>query len=205
MLHTNINRWTVSLAYNFSSSGAGKYSIHPNNLFHIIDPSNPEEAVVLYANYAPHIACVSELGFLDLGDQRFFNVTSEYDSDDAEAEGTDIDDLKGPSFRGCSARQRNLIRAATRRAQTYVSRAYRFLRSNRRNNRRYNTWFGSFNSNRYNTALRAFRTINGNRYSTYTYDCGSCHKKRSTYAYVYPNRWFIQLTGIYVQDWPCHM
>ncbi|CDO73189.1 hypothetical protein BN946_scf185007.g244 [Trametes cinnabarina] len=50
---------------------------------------------------------------------------------------------------------------------------------------RYTTWFGSYTSSHHNTVLSHYTKMNGNNYSSFTYDC-TCTDP-STYAYVYPD------------------
>ncbi|KAF4622061.1 hypothetical protein D9613_009107 [Agrocybe pediades] len=201
----------LSSAYDFSSSGEGVYSIHANTHFYIVDPSSPEGVSSVYADSTPHIAQISgiEQQQFDFGsdtEQNVFNATAIADDfedleDEVALEGVDLaddeeadlaeddDDVKtNASFRRCSSRQRRLIRKAAVSAQRYVRSAYNYARSRHGSrNRRYKLWFGRWSPRRYVKVLRAFKRMNQNRYSGYTYDC-SC-RRSGTYAYVHPDNY----------------
>ncbi|KAF9542862.1 zincin [Agrocybe pediades] len=151
------------LAYDFSLSGAGHYTVHPNRLVYVVNQSNSSQISTVYADTSSHHTRLSEPM-------------------------TPATPAIGIKFQGCSSTQRRSIAAAARGAQTYASDAYSSARASPRS-ARYITWFGSWTLRRHLLVVSHFRSIKGNKFSDFTYDC-SCSNK-DWFAYVYPNEYGI--------------
>jgi len=150
----------LSEAYNFSKSGEGAYAVEANNLFYIVDPSN--KAVPLYANAEAHVAKLT-------GKLAVVRSTQ----------------IKRATFNGCSSTQQSQLNTAASSAQSYAAGALSYLNANSAGTTRYTTWFGTYTSARHSIAQGHFSNLNGNSYSSYTFDC-TCTDS-GTYAYVYPD------------------
>lgn len=86
---------------------------------------------------------------------------------------------------GCTTDQANTIVTAVNSAKTISSNANSYLQANTQG-LRYTTWFGVYNSNRYDTVKTNFSAIsNAMTTAPITVDC-KC--KQSYYAYVYANQ-----------------
>ena len=89
------------------------------------------------------------------------------------------------SFNKCTTTQQSSIITARNEAAVYSSNALNYLLSNTQG-ARYTTWFGVYNSTRYNTVKNHFTNIKSAMdTASMTFDCG-CRKKY--YAYVYANQ-----------------
>ena len=106
------------------------------------------------------------------------------------------------SFSKCTTSQQSTLGSARNQASLYSADALSYLNANKQG-ARYTTWFGVYNSSRYNTATNHFSKIsNAMDTAAVTFDCG-CKKKY--YAYVYPTQpytiylcsvfWTAKLTG----------
>ncbi|KAI8873096.1 peptidyl-Lys metalloendopeptidase [Ramicandelaber brevisporus] len=89
-----------------------------------------------------------------------------------------VADTQAISFVGCSATQQNDINTAAANAQRYAADASRYLNSHTSATPRYTTWFGTYTASRHNTVRDHFNKISGNHFSSYTYDCSTCHKPK---------------------------
>ena len=107
--------------------------------------------------------------------------------------GAPIADLASPlavtgstSFNKCTTSQQSDLVGARSNASTYAANALSYLNSHNSGTTRYTTWFGVFDSGRYNTVTSHYSAIsNAMDTASMTFDCG-CKKKY--YAYVYPNQ-----------------
>ncbi|KAL4246974.1 secreted metalloproteinase M35 [Abortiporus biennis] len=151
----------LSAAYNFTSSGAGAYTVEANNLFHYVDPAT-NKAVPIYANAEVHSAKVA--GQLAVARNTL---------------------TKRATFTGCSSSQQSGLNAAAPAAQTYAANALSYLQAHTSSTSRYTTWFGTYTSSRHSTVLTHYTNLNSNTYSSYHFDC-TCTDS-GTYAYVYPD------------------
>ena len=100
------------------------------------------------------------------------------------------------SFTRCSASQHTDLISARSNASTYAANAFSYLNAGTQGPR-YTTWFGVYNSTRYNTVKSHFSAI-GSAMDTasVTFNC-SC-KKKNVYAYVYANQpYTIYLCGVF--------
>ena len=100
------------------------------------------------------------------------------------------------SFTKCTASQQSTLITARSNASTYAANSLAYLNSGTQGPR-YTTWFGTYNSTRYNTVKTHFASI-GNAMDTasVTFNC-SC-KKKNVYAYVYANQpYTIYLCGVF--------
>ena len=91
----------------------------------------------------------------------------------------------GNSFNSCDADQQSLLVAAREQAKVYAADSQSYLDANKQGSR-YTTWFGVFNTTRYNTVRDNFTAI-----SDAMDNAGiefNCKCNQNYYAYVYPNR-----------------
>jgi len=89
------------------------------------------------------------------------------------------------SFTKCTASQITDLNTARNNASAYAANALAYLNGNNQG-ARYTTWFGIYNSTRYNTVKTHFSAIsNAMDTASVTFNCG-CKKKY--YAYVYANQ-----------------
>jgi peptidyl-Lys metalloendopeptidase len=106
--------------------------------------------------------------------------------------GTPIEDLASPlavtgttSFTKCTTSQQADLNTARSNASNYAANALAYLNGNNQGPR-YTTWFGIFNSSRYNTVKTHFGAIsNAMDTASVTFNCGC---KKQYYAYVYSNQ-----------------
>ena len=89
------------------------------------------------------------------------------------------------SFTKCTVSQQSTLGTARDNASTYAANALAYLNAGTQGPR-YTTWFGVYNSTRYNTAKSHFSSI-GSAMDTasVTFNCGC---KKTYYAYVYSNQ-----------------
>ncbi|KAJ8462294.1 hypothetical protein ONZ51_g10989 [Trametes cubensis] len=166
----------LSAAYNFTLPGAGKYTVEPSNLFHFVDPET-NEPVEIRADTETHVAAVS-------GKLTVVRPTPTL--------------TKRETYNGCSSSEKTGINSAASAAQSYVAGALSYLQSHTAASPRYTTWFGSYTSSRHSTVLSHYTNMNGNDYTSFTYDC-TCDEA-DTYAYVYPDDFgYIYLCGAFWQ------
>ncbi|CAA7268025.1 unnamed protein product [Cyclocybe aegerita] len=78
--------------------------------------------------------------------------------------------------------EQTAINSAVAAAETYASSSYNYLVGISATTNRYSTWFGTYTAARKSTVQSHFNLINGNDFSSFTYDC-TCTD--SAYAYVY--------------------
>ncbi|KAK7695330.1 hypothetical protein QCA50_002521 [Cerrena zonata] len=152
----------LSAAYNFTSSGEGKYSVEANNLFQIVDSSNKVQEI--YADAEAHSAAVA--GNLAIARR---STNSQFG--------------KRASFIGCSATRQTALNAAATAAHTYAANALSYLQSHTSASTRYTTWFGAYTAARHTTVQTHFSNIAGNDFTSFTFDC-TC-TEADTYAFVY--------------------
>lgn len=100
------------------------------------------------------------------------------------------------SFNKCTTAQQSALVTARTNASSYAANALSYLNVGTQGPR-YTTWFGVYNSSRYNTVKSHYAAI-GSAMDTasVTFDC-SC-KKKNVYAYVYSNQpYTIYLCGVF--------
>ena len=100
------------------------------------------------------------------------------------------------SFNKCTTSQQSALITARSNASNYAANSLAYLNAGTQGPR-YTTWFGVYNSTRYNTVKNHFAAI-GSAMDTQsvTFDC-SC-KKKNVYAYVYANQPYkIYLCGVF--------
>jgi peptidyl-Lys metalloendopeptidase len=106
----------------------------------------------------------------------------------AAAAPTFAPDAAGLTTRNCSASQQSAISSALSQAGTYANNAKAYLTAGTKG-ARYTTWFGTYTSSRYSTALSHYTAIaSAISTKTITVDCGCSD---DSYAYVYPNQPYI--------------
>ncbi|RXW21512.1 hypothetical protein EST38_g4321 [Candolleomyces aberdarensis] len=152
-------------AYNFTSTGVDNYEIEPRNNFYLVNDKG-EVSTIRARVASAHSARVS--GKL---------VSSKLIPTPTLS--------KRATYVGCSAARQTLLASAAAAAQSYAANSYSYISSTTAARPRYTTWFGAYTSTRRNTVLSHFNAINGNTFSSYTYDC-TCTES-GTYAYVYPD------------------
>ena len=101
------------------------------------------------------------------------------------------------SYTKCTTTQQSSVATARNEAALYASNALNYLMSGTAG-ARYVTWFGSYNSTRYNTVRSNFTNIKSAMDSaSMNFNCGC---KKRYYAYVYPNQPYdIYLCSIFWQ------
>ncbi|CAL1694054.1 unnamed protein product [Somion occarium] len=167
----------LSSAYNFTSSGEGKYTVEANNLFHIVDPAT-NAPVALRADAEVHSAAIT--GTLAIARRSNTRLT------------------KRATFTGCSSSQQSTLNTAASSAQSYAASSLSYLQQHTSSTTRYTTWFGTYTAARHSTVLSHYTNLNGNTYSSYHYDC-TCTDS-GVYAYVYPDDFgHVYLCGVFWQ------
>ncbi|KAL1729952.1 hypothetical protein EV714DRAFT_250807 [Schizophyllum commune] len=91
---------------------------------------------------------------------------------------------KRADFNKCNDTQSAQINDAIEAATNYAAEAYEFLSDHNSTTKRYKTWFGKFNTTRYDKVSSHFQHIHEGDYTSFKYDC-SCDED-GTFAYVYP-------------------
>ncbi|OBZ68536.1 Peptidyl-Lys metalloendopeptidase [Grifola frondosa] len=166
----------LSAAYNFTTSGAGTYTIEALNVFNYIDPET-NAPVEIWADAEAHTAAVS-------GKLAIVRATSTL--------------TRRATYNGCSSSEQSGLVTAASAAQSYVAGALSYLQTHTAATPRYTTWFGSYTSSRHSTVLQHYTNMNGNDYSSYSFDC-TC-TDAGTYAYVYPDEFgIVYLCGAFWQ------
>ncbi|PFH48302.1 hypothetical protein AMATHDRAFT_5929 [Amanita thiersii Skay4041] len=153
----------LSKAYNFASSGEGRYSIKATNQFYIVDQSTKELKVVEAEVGKEHVAFIS--GKLATRDESL---------------------ERRASFVQCTAARQAAVNSAIREASRYASNAHSYLQSHAAATPRYTTWFGVLTTARHNIVREHFRRLNSNNFNAFKYFC-DCTRP-NVYAFVYPNQ-----------------
>ncbi|KAG8697354.1 hypothetical protein FRC09_007914, partial [Ceratobasidium sp. 395] len=93
---------------------------------------------------------------------------------------------KRQTFRNCSASQQKDIVAGIAGANKYIIEVNKYLATSYYlANKRYRTWFGPYEKNRWNKVKAHYKALK-NQPARFRYDC-SCQKP-DTFAYVYPDQ-----------------
>jgi peptidyl-Lys metalloendopeptidase len=92
----------------------------------------------------------------------------------------------GLSFYGCSAQQQADIELGVAQANTYIEEVNTYIAGLDGTSDRYNTWFGEWTQYHQNVVKGHFLALSGDP-SDSTYDCSSCTKGDSVFAYVQPD------------------
>ncbi|KAF9459386.1 deuterolysin M35 metalloprotease [Collybia nuda] len=156
----------LSKAYDFANSGVGKYIFEAVNLFHYVDGT--KRAISIKADSKSHQMMLEGSLSLVNGDSGI----------GAQA-----------TFVGCSASQQNVINAVATAAKTYVFNAISYLEAHTVPTPRFITWFGAFQTTRYNAVLSNFNslTTRGYEFTGWEYDCTQVACNPGDYAIVVPN------------------
>ena len=152
----------VGNAYNFTASGPASYNIHTRKAFYIVNPDSTIST--LLADVNSHAAKVS--GKLVVARRTL---------------------VKRAPYNGCTSDQKSLIDSAVSAAQILASDTFSYASSQNSSTPRYKTWFGIYTTERHSTVVSHFSNIQGNDFSSYTFDC-SC-KQADLYAFVNPDEW----------------
>ncbi|KDQ63151.1 hypothetical protein JAAARDRAFT_118985, partial [Jaapia argillacea MUCL 33604] len=153
-------------AYNFTATGPGKYEFAANNMFyHVGDAGTVED--IIYASHADaHMIALSGRLARARPSQTL---------------------VKRASYNGCSTSEKSSLAQAAPAAQTYVANAMSYLQAHTSSTTRFTTWFGTYLSSHHSTVLTHYTNMNGNVYTSYSFDC-TCTDS-GTYAYVYPDEY----------------
>ncbi|KAF8740052.1 hypothetical protein AX14_008960 [Amanita brunnescens Koide BX004] len=152
----------LSAAYDFSSLGAGEYTICPSGCLYIADGSG--DIVPFSADTEHHIAKIAGTLARSTADQPTIE--------------------KRAKFIGCSSSQESEITSAILTATQYAKKAFNYLQAHLSGTPRYATWFGDFTDERRDAVISHFAHIHGNDFSSFTYDC-TCSDP-GVFAYVKP-------------------
>jgi peptidyl-Lys metalloendopeptidase len=97
-----------------------------------------------------------------------------------------VDNVAGSTgFTGCTSTRQSALLTARDNAYNYSTNSYSYLQAGTAG-ARYTTWFGSYNSSRYNTVRNNFNAIqNAMNNASVNFNC-TCTD--SAYAYVYPTQ-----------------
>ncbi|PFH48359.1 hypothetical protein AMATHDRAFT_49565 [Amanita thiersii Skay4041] len=153
----------LSKAYNFASSGEGRYSIKAANEFYVVDQSTKELQMVEAEVGKEHVTFIS--GKLATRDEAL---------------------ERRATFVQCTAARQAAVNSAIREASRYAVNAYRYMQARGTASPRYTTWFGAFTTARRDTVREHFRRINNNNFNNFKYFC-DCNRA-NVYAFVYPNQ-----------------
>ncbi|KAM5544053.1 hypothetical protein V8D89_002239 [Ganoderma adspersum] len=158
----------LSLAYDFTSTGHGTYTVGASDLFHYISANNTVSS--LRATASPHSVILTG-GELAI----------------ARRTGSLARVVKRAQSTGCSSSQHDALNAAAPAAQNYTAGALAYLVHNTINSSaaRYTTWFGAPTDERYGVVVGHFASINSHDFTTFTYDC-TCTKSGLA-SYVDPD------------------
>ncbi|KAH8822267.1 peptidyl-Lys metalloendopeptidase [Flagelloscypha sp. PMI_526] len=156
-------RHNLNEAYNFTSSGGGKFTIVPRDIsFLIVDEeAKNKEPIPLRATFQATLHTFvwdTYTPFL----RPFFQGHE--------------------TFVGCSADQKTAIMSAADGARILASLTYSYIASTTTGTPRYKTWFGAYDSTRRGTVLSHFKALHRNDFLGFTYDC-TCNDD-SLYAWV---------------------
>jgi peptidyl-Lys metalloendopeptidase len=106
-----------------------------------------------------------------------------------QASASQIEAITGSTtFNKCTTSQQSTLITARNEASTYSANALSYLNANANNQPtlRYTTWFGTYQSSRYNTVTSHFDALSTTfNTASMKFDCGC---KKTYYAYVYPNQ-----------------
>lgn len=151
-------------AYDFTKSGAGKYTIGARNSFMVVNADDTVEYVEAQVGKTHRSRVSGKLRAVRPG----------------------VDDAldKRATFVSCSSTRQSQLNTAASSAQSYAASALSYANSISSGTTRYTTWFGAFSSSNLNTVRSHFSLISSRNFSTFTYDC-TCTES-GTYAYVYP-------------------
>ena len=143
-------------AYNFTTSGAGTYTIEPSNLFHYVDASGAPVEIRASVQDAAVSSVSGTLAVARL-----------------------VLDRRA-TYRSCTAARQTSLVSGAAQAKTYASNAYSYISSTTTGTTRYVTWFGTYLASRRSTVLSHFQKISGNDFTSFIYDC-TCTES-GTYA-----------------------
>ncbi|KAG9088190.1 hypothetical protein FS749_002367 [Ceratobasidium sp. UAMH 11750] len=158
--------------YNFTLTGEGAYSFGAANIFNYVDASGALKTIQASTN----IHKFKLAGRLASG-HGYTPTLSRRDV----------------SYTGCTAEQEPMILAAAIASDAYVTKVNSYLAGIPANTTsvRYETWFGNFTTERFNTVVDHFQKI-GTDATSASYDCTSCRSEfginyDTTWAYVHPD------------------
>ncbi|KAF9267096.1 peptidyl-Lys metalloendopeptidase [Marasmius fiardii PR-910] len=174
----------LSLAYNFTRTGEGAYSIEARNKFHYVDPTT-NQTVAIEATSTKH-KVNSLVGKLAVARQPI--------------KSTDIQRrshlTKRTKFSGCDDDQVNQVFDAIPVVKKYASQALEYLQDNSGSTQRYTTWFGDLTQSRHDTVTDHYSRLTTNDFSDFVYIC-TCDQD-DVYAFVNPDEFgVINLCGAF--------
>ncbi|KAI0697604.1 peptidyl-Lys metalloendopeptidase [Cytidiella melzeri] len=152
----------LSAAFNFTSTGPGSYSFAASTRFYYVDPET-SAPVELFADHP-------EAHTADLSGKLAVTRPTK---------------TKRETYNGCSSSEESSLVSAASAAQSYAAAAYTYTSTHTASTARFTTWFGTYTTSHHSTILTHYKNLNGNTYSSYSFDC-TCDDS-DTYAYVYPD------------------
>jgi peptidyl-Lys metalloendopeptidase len=152
----------VSAAYNFTNSGAGRYSFEPDTLFNIVNADG--SIAPMHADLADaHVAHVDGVLAVPRGHALRRRAT----------------------YNGCSSSEQTSLKSAASAGNSYASGAASYASAHTASTTRFTTWFGTYTSSRHSTVLSHYTKISSHDMTAYQFDC-TCTES-DTYAYTYPD------------------
>ncbi|KAG8728178.1 hypothetical protein FRC11_011650 [Ceratobasidium sp. 423] len=160
--------------YNFTQCGEGAYNFSAANIFNYVDDAGELKTIEASSNSHRFKLAGKLAGKLA--------VPHDY---------TNSISRRDVGYNGCNPTQQSEISTAATSANTYVANATSYLAGISSGTTRYTTWFGTFDTSRYNTVVSIYKNI-GTDATNSRYDCISCRftpgiDYGSTFAYVYRN------------------
>ncbi|THU90099.1 peptidyl-Lys metalloendopeptidase [Dendrothele bispora CBS 962.96] len=165
----------LSYSYNFTLSGQSSYNIVPSRTFYVADPETLQVSRLKAKLETTHRSRLQGR----LAVSRRASNSRVKRCDDCEQ-----DDDDGPSFQGCSAKQKRQIKRAVKAATHYATKAFHYLGNHTESTERFETWFGNYSKTQHSTVLEHYTNMVNQGYGNYTYDCNTCDQE-DTFAYVY--------------------
>ena len=156
--------YTVSSAYNFTSTGHSNYTIEASNLFHFVNTNN--DVSTLRADAQPHVVTLTG-GKLAVARPAALTERAR--------------------FTGCSPSQQSALKTAATYANKYAASALAYLQQHASSpaTPRYEAWFGAYTPAHHALVQTHFARIGSHNYTGFAYDCRTCADS-GTFAMVDP-------------------
>ncbi|KAH7322239.1 hypothetical protein B0J17DRAFT_723572 [Rhizoctonia solani] len=159
----------IARMYNFTRTGAGEYKIEAQDTLNYVDEMGRLAS----------LTAVSESSIFEITGNLVPSRTSSTPSRLLRSR------QSGLRFRKCDEVQQKDITQAVKDAETYIAEAQLYFATHSVETERFSTWFGQYDSTRYDRVRDHFRKIQHESWNT-MYDC-NCNMA-NVYAYVYPDR-----------------
>ncbi|KAI8968767.1 Metalloprotease [Trametes punicea] len=156
----------ISLAYDFSGSGPGLYTVNMKALNTFYHVSGSHISVLLATSRLPNHAV---------------NVSGSLVSRAGGA-------LR-PDTKECEDWQRQAVHGAIPLAKRYIANALAELTREGSKGDNYRRWFGAPSEHRLSTVASHFEALTGNNFTDFTFICNTafCSRNSGVFAYVYPD------------------